>query len=334
MTSLKDVARLTGVSASTVSRVLSNTGYVKEDTRKKVLDAVQTLNYSPNALAQGLKTGRSNTIGLLIPSVQNMIYPDIVQGVEDTAHKKGFSVILCNTDESAEIEQTYIEALRTRRVDGFIVATMTSHSAHIHGLRKKQVPLVLALRACDQSIDAVVIDNMKAAWQGTSYLIERGHRKIALALGDTRLSLYRDRYEGYQRALGEAGVPFDESLVMRERGGVSSFYGLTRALLERGTVPDAVFAMNDARAIIIMRALYDAGLKIPADVSVLGFDNVALSAYVEPPLSTISQPLYEIGRLSAEKLFYQIERKEQYGTLEEPVIDRVEAALLIRKSTR
>jgi LacI family transcriptional regulator len=263
-----------------------------------------------------------------------MIFPDITRGVEDAAHKKGFAVILCNTDENIEIEKTYIEALRLRLIDGFIFATMMPQSTHIQRLREAQIPIVLALRACGLDIDAVVIDNVQAAYSGTKYLIERGHTKIAFALGNTELALYRDRFRGYRQALEDAGLPFDESLVMHERNGVNGFYTLTKMMIEKGHIPDAVFATNDARAIISMRALYDMGFKIPGDISVLGFDNVAISAYVEPPLSTISQPLYNMGVLAAEKLICQIQYKEKNGVLEEPMIDTVEADIVIRKSTR
>jgi LacI family transcriptional regulator len=334
MTSLKDVATYTGLSISTVSRTISGATYVKEETRRKVLEAVRILNYSPNLLAQSLKKGRSNTVVLMIPSIQNMIYPDLTRGVEDTARKKGFTVILCNTDESVDIEKTYIKALRPRFIDGFIIASMMPHSTHIQQLRQEQCPVVLALRACDTDIDAVVINNRKAAYTGTKYLIERGHRAIAIALGNEAVPLYAERYNGYQQALAEADIAVDEALVMRERYGISSFYSMTMALLERDIRPDAFFATNDARAIVIMRALYDAGVSIPADISVMGFDNVTMAALVEPPLSTIAQPFYDIGVLAMEKLIYQIQYKEKHGILDEPVIDTVDTSLIIRKSTR
>ncbi|MDR2419264.1 MAG: LacI family transcriptional regulator [Treponema sp.] len=334
MTSLKDVAVYTGLSISTVSRTLSGASYVKEETRQRVLEAVRILNYSPNLLAQGLKKGRSNTVVLMIPSIQNMIYPDLTRGVEDTARKKGFTVILCNTDESVDIEKAYLKALKPRLIDGFIIASMMPHSTHIQQLRKEQCPVVLALRACDTDIDAVVINNCKAAYTGTKYLIERGHREIAIALGDETVPLYAERYNGYRQALVEADIAVDEALVMRERYGVSSFYSMTTALLERGIRPDAFFATNDERAIVIMRALYDAGVSIPADVSVMGFDNVTMAALVEPPLSTIAQPFYNIGALAMEKLIYQIQYKEKHGILDEPVIDTVDTSLIVRKSTR
>ncbi|GHV37918.1 LacI family transcriptional regulator [Spirochaetia bacterium] len=334
MTNLKDVARYTGLSVSTVSRTLSNKSYVKDGTREKVLEAVRLLNYSPNIMAQSLKKGRSNTIALMIPSIQNMIFPDLTRGVEDTARKNGYTVILCNTDENIEIEKSYINTLRPRLIDGFVIASMMPHSTHIQQLRKDNFPMVLALRAYDNSIDAVVVDNRRAAHNAVKYLIERGHRRIAITLGNTELTLYSERYKGYRQALEENNIPLDEKLVIRERFNIGSFYNLTKALLESGVIPDSVFATTDAQAITVMRAIYDCGYRIPGDISVIGFDNVEMASMVEPPLSTVSQPLYEIGVLAAQKLIFQIEYKEKHGVLDEPMIDVVETHLLVRKSTK
>jgi LacI family transcriptional regulator len=334
VTSLKDVARYTGLSVSTISRTLSNKSYVNEATREKVLEAVRLLNYSPNVMAQSLKKGRSNTLALMIPSIQNMIYPDLTRGVEDTARKNGYTVFLCNTDENIEIEKSYINTLRPRLIDGFIIASMMPHSTHILQLRKDNFPMVLAVRAYDNSIDAVIVDNRNAARNAVKYLIERGHRRIAITLGNIELAIYSERYKGYRAALEENNIPFDEKLVIRERSGIGSFYNLTKALLENGIIPDSVFATTDAQAITVMRAIYDCGLRIPADISVIGFDNVEIASLVEPPLTTVSQPLYEIGVLAAQKLIYQIEYKEKHGVLDAPLIDVVETNLLVRKSTR
>ena len=334
MTSLKDVAKYTGISVSTISRVLSNKNYVKEHTRKKVLEAVRLLNYSPNIMAQSLKKGRSNTIALLIPSIQNMIFTEVTRGVEDTARKNGYMVILCNTDESIEIEKSYISTLRPRLIDGFIIASSIPHSIHIQQLRNENFPVVLACRVYDNSIDAVVSNNKTAAYEAVKYLIERGHRKIAITLGDTQLVLYSDRYKGYLQALEENNINLDEKLVIRQRSNISSFYNLTKSMLENGIIPDAVFSTTDAQAITVMRAIFDCGFRVPDDISVVGFDNVEISALVEPPLSTVSQPLYKMGVLAAEKLIYQIDYKEKYGVLDEPLVDIVETNLLIRKSTR
>ncbi|MFV0413365.1 MAG: LacI family DNA-binding transcriptional regulator [Oscillospiraceae bacterium] len=334
MTNLRDVAEYAGVSMSTVSRVLSNKSYVNEQTRQKVLDAVRFLDYSPNVLAKSLKMGRTNTIALMVPSIQNLIFPDIVRGAEDMARKNGYTVILCNSDEDTEVEKGYINKLRNRWIDGFIVASMMPNSQHIINLQKEGFPLVLTCRYYGSDIDAVVVDNEKASFDATSYLIRSGHKKIAFAMGRSELPIYIERFAGYRLALEQNGIAFDEKYVIHETNGTGSFYYLTQNMLKSGLKPDAIFATSDPKAYVIMRALHDMGVNIPGEISVMGFDNVELSSLVEPPLSTVSQPLYDIGALAAKKLFRQIQHKEKHGELAPPQVDVLNTDLIIRKSTR
>lgn len=334
MVSLKDVAEYAGVSPSTVSRVLTDKPVVNENTRIRVMEAVRLLDYKPNELAKSLKSGRSNTIALMVPSIQNMIFPTITRGVEDTARKAGYTVILCNTDEDVEEEKRYIAKLRTRFIDGFIVASMLPGSDHIRKLWREGFPVVLTSRIYDDTIDAVGIDNEAATFDAMQYLIRGGHKKIAFAMGREEIPLYMDRYKGYRRALESSGLPYDEQLVIHETTGTGSFYFLIQNLLKRGIQPDAVLASSDPKAFVVMRALHDAGLSIPGDVSVMGIDNVETSSQVEPPLSTVAQPLYEIGALAASKLIRQIHHKEKTGKLAPPQVDILKTDLIIRKSTK
>lgn len=334
MSTIKDVANHAKVSTSTVSRVLSGKGYANDETRKRIMQAVLELDYRPNVLAQSLKVGHSDTIAVIVPGIQNLIFPDIVRGVEDTARKAGFTVVLCNSDEDMEVEKKYIEKLRNRWIDGFIVSSMTEESEHIRQLYHEGVPVVLTGRIYDNSIDAVVIDNEQAAYDATAYLIKSGNKKIAIALGREELSIYRNRLLGYHRALSEFNIKFDETLVLHENNGTNSFYYIVKNLMAAGVLPDAIFATSDAKAIVCMRAIRDAGYGIPEDVSVMGFDNVTISAMLEPPLSTVSQPLYEMGALAARKLIAQITYKEKNGCLKPAMIDVLGTDLIIRKSTR
>lgn len=334
MASLKDVAQYAGVSASTVSRVLSHKSYVNEKTREKVMAAVRVLNYTPNALAQGLKMGRSDTIAMMVPNIQNLMFPDIVRGVEDTARESGYTVILCNTDEDLEVEKAYIGDLRTRWVGGLIIASMTSKSTHIQKLREEGFPVVLTSRSYTREIDAVIIDNQRAGFEAANYLIRTGHRTIAFVRGRKELSIYADRYKGYCQALERHGIAYDDSLVIDETNRSGSLYHLIQQMLARGIRPDAILASNDPRAFVVMRALHDMGLSIPEDISVMGIDNVEISAIIQPPLSTVAQPLYEIGVLAAKKLIHQIQYKEKHGRLKPPQVDVMRTDLIIRKSTR
>ena len=333
-TSLTEVALKAGVSISTVSRVLSGTNYVNEKTREEILAVVYDLNYRPNPLARGLKLGKSNAIALMIPSIDNMIFPPIVRGVEDVARQYNYLVTLCNTDENVQTEIQYLQKLCNMGVDGIIEATMRRDSQHIRDLKKDGFPVVLTSRNYDDTIDAVVIDNYKAAYQMTSFLVGKGYRRIAFAMGDPGLSLYEKRFEGYKQSLLDAGIDFDDSLVMHEVDNPNSFYPLVTDLVKRKPDIDAVFATNDSRAIIIMRALRDMGLDIPKDIGVVGFDDTEISAFIDPPLTTVHQPLYEIGVQAAKRVIKQIQSKEHKGALEPPVIEVLETKLVIRKSTR
>lgn len=330
MINIKEVAERAGVSTSTVSRVLSGKSYASEKSRQTVLAAVRELDYKPNVLAKSLKMGRTNTIALIVPSIENDIFPIIARGVEDTARKNGFTVILCNTDDDLAVEIDYINKIRTRWVDGLIVCTMQEGSSHIGELHKEGFPIVLVERVVNTTIDAVVIDNYQAAYNAVAYLIRTGHTRIMLALGNTNLNIYAKRLDGYKAALHDYQIPFDEDLIVREGDTTSSFYYLTHNLLDRGVQFDAVFATTDAKAIVVIRALKDRGFRIPEDISVMGFDNVEISSMMDPPLSTVSQPLYEIGALAARKLFRLIKTKHPAP----PVVDVMGTDLIIRKSTR
>jgi LacI family transcriptional regulator len=330
MTNMKKVAEDAGVAVSTVSRALSGSDRVKEKTRVKVLEAANRLNYQPNVLAKGLKLGYTNTIALMVPSIENQIFPIIARGVEDIARKDGFTVILCNTDEDMKVEKEYITKLKTRWIDGFIVASMLPDSDHIRALCAENFPVVLVCRYYDEMISAVAIDNYRAAYDAVAYLIKTGHQRIALAIGRRALSIYQQRYQGYIAALKDHGFAIEPQLIMQETNGINSFYDLTQKLLKEDPKIDAIFASSDPKAIVIMRAIQDLGLHIPEDISVLGFDNIGMSDLVEPPLSTVSQPLYEIGALAAQKLIRMIQGK---GTIN-PSIDFLKTELIIRKSTR
>ncbi|MEA5051286.1 MAG: LacI family DNA-binding transcriptional regulator [Oscillospiraceae bacterium] len=334
MNNIKDVARRAGVSASTVSRALSDKTCVSEQTRARILEAAAELNYSPNIIAKSLKMGRTNTVALIIPSIRNHIFPEIACGVEDEARRHGITVILCNTDENDAVEKEYIAKLRTQWVDGVIVGTMKPDSDHIRRLRDEGFPIVLTSRYYgDDGFDTVAVDNFGAARGAVDYLIRRGCRRVAVALGMSELNIYKDRFAGYRQALADAGIPFDEALVIPDAGGSDELYFRVQSLFSRGLAPDAVFATNDPKAIVVLRALRDAGLRVPQDVSVLGFDNIELSAMLEPPLTTVSQPFYRMGALAMKKLICQIEAKES-GETYAPRVNLMDTELIVRKSTR
>ena len=333
---LKQVAELAGVSVSTVSRVLNGKTCVNENTRQVVLKTIRETNYRPNALAKSLKMGRTNTICLMVPSIANLMFPKLVRGLEDAARKNGFTVMLCNTDEDENLERAYIENMKLRMVDGFIICSLSSTASHIQSLRDDNYPVVLVNRfdEGDTSLfDTVSADNYQIGYIATHYLARTGHKTIAIAQGRDDLLLYRERMHGYMQALEDSGIPYREELVMREGSGNESFYGLAQSLLKRVPSTDAIFCTSDPKAFVVMHALHDMGIEIPEDVSVIGVDNVSLDSMMEPPLTTVTQHLYDMGVSAANSLIRQIEYKERYGLLPKPEKTVFTPNLIVRRST-
>lgn len=331
MVNIKIVAERAGVSASTVSRVLSSKkSYVAKETREKVLKAVQELEYTPNVYAKGLRGGKTNSIALIIPDIENEMFPPIIKGIETYARKSGFGLILCCTNEDIEVEKYYINKMRQASVDGFIVCSMTQDSEHVRQLQRDGIPVVLVARYYGDKINAVIIDNYHAGYDATNYLINSGNKRIAIVVGRTDLRLYKERFEGYKAAMQDAGIEYDPRLVVNETSGANGLYKEIMRLLKSDDRPDAIFATNDHKAIIAMQAVNDSGLKVPDDVSVLGFDNIKISKLLNPPLSTVSQPLYDMGRTAANKLINIIKGNGP----EEPVVDVFDTEIVVRKTTK
>lgn len=329
MATIKQVAEEANVSPSTVSRVFSGKAYVAEDIKKKVYEAAEKLGYTPNPLAKALKEGKSNTIALIVPDIMNPIFPIITKGVESSARNSGFTVVLCNTDSNIDTEIYYINKLKDHWIDGFILCTATSTSKHLIELRNSGIPIVLVSRSLGDKVDSVVVDNYKATYNAVTYLIHTGHKRIAIACGPRSLDIYEQRFRGYFDALKDHGMEFTQDAAIYIQDNNYSFYPMTRSLL-REYKPDAIIATSDPVAFVVMRAIHDHGLSIPDDISVIGFDNIEQSQYVEPPLTTISQPLYNMGEIATQKLIKMIKNPP----LKDPIIDILPTELIIRKSTR
>jgi LacI family transcriptional regulator len=325
---IKIVAEKAGVSPSTVSRALSGKVIVSPETKKRVLQAVKELNYQPNVLAKSLKEGRSKTIGLFLPNLHSLIFPAAIRGITEVAKRHGYTLVLFNTDEDLETEVFYIENLRRRLVDGYIFSTATAASHHILELKKQGYPVVLLVRSLNREIDTVVIDNFGGGYQATQFLLGRGYRKIAIINGTLNLELYRERFRGYREALAEAGVAFEERLSVHETVGWEDGYRAIMEILERGERPEAVFATSDPKALGVIKALKEKGLKVPDDVAVIGYDNLEMSELMDPPLTTMAQPFYEAGTKAAERLLKLIGGKGR----SKPVIEKLEPQLFIRQT--
>lgn len=308
--SIKDVANLAGVSVSTVSRALNNGSYVSPGTRERIMDAVEQLNFRPNYFAKALKVGVSKIIALILPNINNPVYALITQGVESIARAKGYNVILCNTDENINTELEHINLLKDRNVDGFIFATARSDTHHIDNLVAAGIPTVDVMRY-SLGANAVTVDNFKIGYDATTYLIRHGHKKILIFTGDDNIVSYKLRADGYRQALIEHGIEFEESNVISSK--VEDTVILRHTVVDtirRGSVPDAIFCVNWPRAIGVYGAAKELGLKIPEDLSVFGVDDLEFIPFLDPPLTTVSQPFYEMGRKAAEVLLQELSQAE------------------------
>lgn len=330
MATIKDVARLAGVSTTTVSHVINETRYVSDELRARVLAAMEELNYRPNVLARGLRRGETKTIGLVVPDNSNPFFAEVTRIVEDIGFENGYSVILCNSDGNLEKEAAYVNVLIAKQVDGVIFIAAGSKYEHLHELATAGIPVVVADRDIPQTLaDVVLVDNEQGGYDATRYLLSLGHRRIACIAGPSDLTPSADRVHGYRRALGEFGVPIEEKWIVpgdfRYQGGEAAI----AELLRLDEPPSAVFACNDVMAIGALRAVRSAGLQVPGDVSIVGFDDIPLASAVSPALTTVAQPIVELATLAAQLLMSRIQSDQQDGPKQRIVLD---TELIVRGS--
>ena len=311
MSRITEVADHAGVSAMTVSRVLNNSGYVSAATRQRVELAIAELGYVPNALARQLRSKRTKMLALVVSDISNPFFTTIARGVEDAASARGFAVMFCNTDESDEEEARYVRLLVERQVDGVLLVPAENAAASLRLLRTHKIPVVVLDRRASRRVDNVRCDSEAGAYALASHLIELGHRRIAVLTGRRGISTSIDRVAGVRRALAEAGLTLDESLV---RYGGFNFGNMnladgrrmTREVLQAtDDAPTAIFAANNFIAFGAVRALRELGLQ--HKVALVGFDDVTLADMVDPGITVIRQNPYELGRKAAELLFARMQ---------------------------
>jgi len=332
MVTLREVAKEAGVSISTISRTLSGNIPVNEETKLRVMEAVKKLNYRQNVLAKSLKEGRTNTLALIIPNIRNPIFPAVAKGVEDTARKYGYSVILSNTNEDIEQEKEYIEKLSRRWVDGFIIATGTAERDYIKELKEQNIQTVIMIRSLGPEWNTVIADNKQGGYQGMNYLLGKGHKHIALILGSLNIQLYQDRFQGCLDALNEHGMKIGPAFTAQGASGIEGGYDAMKQILQNKALPTAVFCTSDPMALGAMRAIREEGLVIPDDISVLGFDGLDISSMVSPSLTTVRQPLYEIGVKSAEIIINNIKNNMENSERQKPVLEILPVTIVERET--
>lgn len=324
----KDVASRAGVSIATVSRVVNGLPNVRPELARRVLRAVKELNYQPSRTAQRLRAKRSQVIGLVISDIQNPFFTSVVRGIEDAAYERGYSLVLCDSDEDPEKERLYVDVMRAEGVAGVILATTSQAIQHIRNLLAHNIPVVaIDRRIKDRRVDSVLVANAKGAFLAVQHLLHLGHQRIGM-VSMRSIPTGRERQSGYLRAFRRCGVRASRRMlrtgVPKPEGGYES----ARELLRLEPRPTALFVDNNMMMLGALEAIRDCGLSVPEELSVVGFDDVPWATLLHPALTVVAQPTHELGRKSVEQL---LERLDQPGKPVSHVLLMPE--LIVREST-
>lgn len=335
-----DIAAEAGTSTATVSRVINNSGYpVKEELRSRVIDAAKRLNYYPNAIGRMLKTCESRDIGVIVPNISNPFYPKAVLGIELEARKRGYGILLCNSFRDPCTERKYIESLCQKQIKGIIISSIDENHVFLKKLQERGIKIVVF----DQDVEGlscskVGFDFVKGGMIAVNYLVEMGHRNIAFITSPLTHKSRKETMEGYRLALLKNNIQIREENVIVAESEEESSTGtyefenakrLVQKFLKITERPTAIFAINDMTALGVIQELAANGVRVPEDVSVVGFDNIEVSSISNPPLTTVNQPSFEMGRLACRLLIDSLDDSGQ-----EDVSIVLEPALVVRKSVR
>jgi DNA-binding LacI/PurR family transcriptional regulator len=328
---LTQVAEKAGVSVGMAGRVLGNYGSFSEATKKKVTEAAKALSYTPNIIARSLRTRLTRTIGVLISDITTFFWTTLVRGIQDKAGKTGYSVILCNSDEQSANEQLYLSTLFERNVDGLIVSPTPHNHAYLKRLVRSGVPIVqVDRRVKGLRVPSILSDNRAGAYEAVKHLVDLGHERIAIISGIPGVETSEERFEGYREALRDGGIPLRKTLIKEGLFQKDRAFAATEELLRMKRIPSAIFVCNEPMVSGCILALKEGGIRIPQDIAVIGFDDPVWTAYMDPPLTTVSQPSYTMGILAFDYLLAQISENEKDRKYLEDVI--LKPTLVIRQS--
>ena len=308
MSNIREVSRVAGVSIATVSRALSNPEKVSEAALKKVNDAIKKVGYRPNMMARNFRAVRAYSIVVLVPNLSNLFFATVIRGIEDAAQQKGYSVLLGDTRDSSAREEEYIRLVETRQADGIL--QLRPHTPGKSLEPKVAIPMVSACGCENTPYPSVRIDNAGAAREIVDYLIGQGHHRIGVLSGLVDNPHAIDRLRGYKEALTAAGIPFDPDLQINGDFTLGSGLMAASHFARMKDRPTAIFSMNDEMAIGCLQGLKSAGIKVPQEISVTGFDDIEFARYSDPPLTTVAQPAEELGRVGFQTLLELIEGKD------------------------
>jgi LacI family transcriptional regulator len=333
MHTMKDVARLAGVSVATVSAVINGTAVVSDGRAAKVRAAMESLDYHPDQVARSLRTGRSHVVGMIVPDVTNPFYPEVIVGVEDAARKAGYSVILCNSNEDPAQEKRHLNELFARRVDGVLIACSDAQHAYDRLLRRR-FPLVFFDRIpAGLKGHAVSTDNVEAGYIATMHLIELGHEKIAMVSGSPFLSTHIARTEGFRKAMQEAHLPIRAEYLRAGGLQIQGGFDAGVALLRMPDPPTAIFSSNNRTLLGLVRAIGELRVFCPEQISIVGFDDFAWTENFTPKMTTVAQPTFTMGSRAMETLLVKITQSEAIPQDAACEVELLKPQLRIRQST-
>jgi LacI family transcriptional regulator len=312
---IRDVASRANVSVNTVSRVLNNKGEISQQTKERVLDAIRDLNFRPNTFARSLQGKQSLTIGQIVTDCINPNNAQQIRAVQNVTARQGYSVLLVDTNEQAEREIAAVDIMVEKFVDGFLITPLQYDNKHLARLHKEgRVPFVLTNRAIDElaDVDTVLHNNYAGAYAATQHLIGLGHRRIAYLTARRQVWTVEQRLLGYKAALNEAELLYNEELVVQINLSLESAFEATKYLLTLppNRRPTAIFAYNDFMAVGVIKALKEAGVKVPDDMALVGYDDIIYAQFLEIPLTTVRQPTQKLGEVAAEVLLERIARRD------------------------
>jgi LacI family transcriptional regulator len=316
MVTLKTIAEQAGCSEATVSRVLNGKAEhnrISKNTQQEILNLAKKLNFQPNLLARSLRTRRTRTIGLAIPDISNPFFASIAKNIEHESRHRGYSVILCDTEEDTDLEIESLHLLQHRNVEGLIVSPVGREVEHLLALRRSEMPMVLIDRYFpDIDIPFVASDNFMGARNAIAHLIKNGHRIIACIQGLTNTTPNNERVRGYRDAHLQAGINVDPSLIVGDSFGEENGYLETKLLLKRNPRPTALFALSNLISLGALRAISEERLSVPGDISIVSFDDQPYSRFLSTPMTMVAQQTREMGRIAIKMLFNTIKLKSNF----------------------
>ncbi|MCS0419425.1 substrate-binding domain-containing protein [Vibrio diabolicus] len=340
MATMKDIAKLAGVSTSTVSHVINKTRFVSEEISERVNNAAKELNYyAPSALARSLKVNRTKTIGMLVTTSTNPFFGEVVKGVERSCYQKGYSLILCNTEGDNERMRQSINTLLQKRVDGLILMCSSLEGERIDVFeRYPDIPVVVMdwgpmLFTSDKIQD----NSLRGGYLAAKYLIDCGHTEIGCITGPLIKHQAQMRYEGYKRAMNEAGLEFNANWIIESDFECEGGYQAFMKMAQRGTLPSSIFVSNDMMAMGVINAANELNIKVPEQISIIGYDDIHIAKFMSPSLTTIHQPKYRLGQAAVETLVRKLDDKSteaQVVQLEPTLVERKSVTILKSSSTR